>query len=100
MASSYYSNDFLCELENSVTTRRWRSGLTWRSQVRCSRHETEALEVLVKRVGADRVVLGSDYPVGEPNPIEFVESCALSAQEKANIIGANAARRFGVEVAA
>jgi predicted TIM-barrel fold metal-dependent hydrolase len=45
-------------------------------------------------------VLGSDYPVGEPKPIEFVESCALSAQEKENIIGANAARLFGVKVAA
>jgi aminocarboxymuconate-semialdehyde decarboxylase len=63
-------------------------------------YETEVLEALVKRVGADRVVLGSDYPVGEPKPIEFVESCALSAQQKENIIGANAARLFGVKVAA
>jgi aminocarboxymuconate-semialdehyde decarboxylase len=63
-------------------------------------YETEVLEALVRRVGADRVVLGSDYPVGEPKPIEFVESCALSAEEKENIIGANAARLFGVKVAA
>jgi aminocarboxymuconate-semialdehyde decarboxylase len=62
-------------------------------------YETEVLEALVKRVGADRVLLGSDYPVGEPKPIEFVESCALSAQEKADIIGGNAARLFGVKVA-
>ena len=27
---------------------------------------------LVDKVGADRVVLGSDYPVGETKPIEFV----------------------------
>jgi aminocarboxymuconate-semialdehyde decarboxylase len=63
-------------------------------------YETEVLEALVKRVGADRVLLGSDYPVGEPRPIEFVESCALSAQEKADIIGGNAARLFGVKVSA
>jgi aminocarboxymuconate-semialdehyde decarboxylase len=63
-------------------------------------YETEVLEALVKRVGADRVLLGSDYPVGEPKPIEFVESCALSQQEKADIIGGNAARLFGVKVAA
>jgi aminocarboxymuconate-semialdehyde decarboxylase len=63
-------------------------------------YETEVLEALVKRVGADRVLLGSDYPVGEPKPIEFIESCALSAQEKADIIGGNAARLFGVKVAA
>lgn len=62
-------------------------------------YETQVLEALVKRVGADRVVLGSDYPVGEPKPIEFVESCALSDEQKANIIGANAARLFGVKVA-
>jgi aminocarboxymuconate-semialdehyde decarboxylase len=63
-------------------------------------YEPEVLEALVKRVGADRVVLGSDYPVGEPKPIEFIESCALSDEQKANIIGANAARLFGVTVAA
>ena len=62
-------------------------------------YEPEVLEALVKRVGADRVVLGSDYPVGEPKPVEFVESCALTAAEKERIIGANAAQLFGVTVA-
>jgi aminocarboxymuconate-semialdehyde decarboxylase len=61
-------------------------------------YETEVLEALVRRVGADRVVLGSDYPVGEPKPIEFVESCVLSAAEKQMIVGDNAARLFGVTV--
>jgi aminocarboxymuconate-semialdehyde decarboxylase len=61
-------------------------------------YETEVLEALVKRVGADRVVLGSDYPVGEPKPIEFVESCALAAVDKKKIIGVNAARLFGITV--
>ncbi len=61
-------------------------------------YETEVLEALVKRVGADRVVLGSDYPVGEPKPIEFVESCALSVAAKEQIVGHNAARLFGVRV--
>ena len=45
-------------------------------------YETEVLEALVKRVGADRVLLGSDYPVGEPKPIEFIEFLrALRAAE-------------------
>ena len=63
-------------------------------------YETEELVALVKRVGADRVVLGSDYPVGDPKPIEFVESCALSAAEKERIVRVNAAALFGVKVAA
>jgi aminocarboxymuconate-semialdehyde decarboxylase len=63
-------------------------------------YETEVLEALVKRVGADRVLLGSDYPVGDPKPIEFVQSCALSAADKEKIIGVNAARLFGTRVAA
>jgi len=63
-------------------------------------YEPEALEALVKRVGADRVLLGSDYPVGEPKPVEFVESCALAAEDKEKIIGVNAAELFGVAVEA
>jgi aminocarboxymuconate-semialdehyde decarboxylase len=59
-------------------------------------YEPEVLEALVKRVGADRVVLGSDYPVGEPKPIEFVEGCALSAADKEKIVAVNAAALFGV----
>jgi len=61
-------------------------------------YEPEVLEALVRRVGADHVVLGSDYPVGEPKPIEFVESCAISAEDKEKIIGVNAARLFGMTV--
>jgi aminocarboxymuconate-semialdehyde decarboxylase len=59
-------------------------------------YEPEVLEALVRRVGADRVVLGSDYPVGEPKPVEFVESCALTADEREKIIGVNAAHLLGV----
>jgi len=63
-------------------------------------YEPEVLEALVKRVGADRVLLGSDYPVGEPKPVEFVESCALAEEDKEKIIGLNAARLFAITVKA
>jgi aminocarboxymuconate-semialdehyde decarboxylase len=59
-------------------------------------YETHVLEALVQRVGADRVVLGSDYPVGETRPIAFVQSCTLSDDDKRRIIGENAAQLFGV----
>jgi aminocarboxymuconate-semialdehyde decarboxylase len=62
-------------------------------------YEPEVLEALVRRVGAEQVVLGSDYPVGDPDPIGFVEKCALPAAEKEAIIGSNAARLFGEFVA-
>ena len=63
-------------------------------------YEPEVLEALVKRVGAGRVLLGSDYPVGEPKPVEFVESCALAEEDKEKIIGLNAARLFAITVKA
>jgi len=63
-------------------------------------YEPEVLEALVKRVGADRVLLGSDYPVGEPKPVEFVASCVLAEEDKEKIIGLNAARLFAITVKA
>jgi aminocarboxymuconate-semialdehyde decarboxylase len=66
-------------------------------------HSERTLRYIVDTVGADRVVLGSDYPadMGEPRPVDFVESCeSLSDAEKTAILGANAARLFGIEAKA
>ena len=35
----------------------------------------DVLEALVKRVGADRVVFGTDYPVGERDPFATLKEC-------------------------
>src|SRR5712691_292295 len=60
-------------------------------------YERPVLQHLVDKVGADRVLLGSDYPVGEGKPIEFVrESETLSSVQKEQIVGANAAALFGI----
>jgi aminocarboxymuconate-semialdehyde decarboxylase len=60
-------------------------------------YETAVLQHLVDKVGADRVLLGSDYPVGETKPIEFVTGTkTLSTEEKERILGANAAALLGV----
>lgn len=61
-------------------------------------YETEVLEALARRVGADRIMLGSDYPVGEPDPVGFVEKSALSPADKEAIIAGNAARLLGAAV--
>ncbi|HEY7662870.1 MAG TPA: amidohydrolase family protein [Xanthobacteraceae bacterium] len=60
-------------------------------------YERPVLQHLVDKVGAERVVLGSDYPVGETKPVEFVtDAAALSATQKENIVGANAAALLGL----
>jgi aminocarboxymuconate-semialdehyde decarboxylase len=55
-------------------------------------YDQPVLQHLVDKVGADRVVLGSDYPVGEMKPVEFVRgSATLSASQKDRIVAGNAA---------
>jgi aminocarboxymuconate-semialdehyde decarboxylase len=55
-------------------------------------YEKPVLRNLVDKVGADRVLLGSDYPVGETKPIEFVrETDGLSDAQKDGIVRTNAA---------
>jgi aminocarboxymuconate-semialdehyde decarboxylase len=62
-------------------------------------YEPELLVRLVERVGAGQIVMGSDYPVGEMKPVEFVLNApGLSEADKAGIIGLNAARLLGVSV--
>ena len=61
--------------------------------------QPEALRFLCEKVGADRVMLGSDYPfpIGDPMPAEVVRKAALSADEKQRILGVTAAKLFGIE---
>jgi aminocarboxymuconate-semialdehyde decarboxylase len=37
-------------------------------------YDRRVLEALVARLGAERLVIGSDYPVGDPDPIGFVRA--------------------------
>jgi aminocarboxymuconate-semialdehyde decarboxylase len=59
-------------------------------------YDPQVLKVLLERVGADRLVMGSDYPVGEKDPAGFVERCGVSPAELAMICGGNAARLLGI----
>jgi aminocarboxymuconate-semialdehyde decarboxylase len=59
-------------------------------------YEPAMLEALVRRVGADRIVMGSDYPVGDVDPLGFIARCeALSPQQVEDIQGGTAARLLG-----
>lgn len=61
--------------------------------------EPRALRFLCDVVGADKIVLGSDYPfgIGDLEPVNIVDNTPLTAGERAAILGGNAARIFHVE---
>ena len=59
----------------------------------------DQLRFLIDRYGADRVVLGSDYPydMGEPDPVGLVAKTGrLEEQETTAILGDTAARLLGL----
>lgn len=57
----------------------------------------DALRYLVQLVGADHVVIGTDYPfdMGYDRPRELVESLELPSDQAEKIFGANAKRLLG-----
>jgi len=62
-------------------------------------HSTPALSYLIDTVGADRVILGSDYPfpMGDPDPIQSVRRLTgLSPLSEEKILGNTAADLFRV----
>jgi aminocarboxymuconate-semialdehyde decarboxylase len=62
-------------------------------------YNQDMLEYLVRKVGSSRIVMGSDYPVGEAEPVGFITtSRELSPGEKAAILGKNAAALLGISI--
>jgi aminocarboxymuconate-semialdehyde decarboxylase len=53
---------------------------------------------LVDEYGADRVLLGTDYPfdMGTADPLGFVEDAGLDPRDAALVVGGNAERLFGI----
>ncbi|MBX2882202.1 MAG: amidohydrolase [Granulosicoccus sp.] len=61
---------------------------------------TDQLATLSAKFGADRVLMGTDYPfdMGEYNPVEHIQVTAeLTDDDRANICGLNAVKFFGIE---
>ena len=60
-------------------------------------HSKEVLEFLVGNAGADRVLLGSDYPfdMGTPDGVLQVRNLSLPAAEQASILGGLAQTMLG-----
>ncbi|MDE3075451.1 MAG: amidohydrolase [Chloroflexota bacterium] len=58
-------------------------------------HDAWTMEYLIKAVGADRTLLGTDYPadMGNWRQVPLIESLEwLSSEDKAKVLGGNAAR--------
>ena len=57
-------------------------------------HAPESLRYLIDLVGADRVMLGSDYcfDMGYERPVEVVTTLKLGRAEEEKILGGNAKR--------
>eukprot|EP00126_Sphaerothecum_destruens_P008750 Sdes_comp20331_c0_seq1m14037 len=85
----------LCACDNNVNPKAY-MGRFW---VDSLVHDHEALKLLIKLVGEDKVVLGTDYPfpLGEQAPGKLVATCPdLNEKTKAKILGANALDFLGI----
>ena len=65
-----------------------------RIYVDCLVYDEAHLGFLVQQMGADRVVVGTDYPydMGFYDPVGLIEKTALPAEDRGKILGGNAAR--------
>ena len=59
-------------------------------------YDPQVLQVLAQRVGTDRLVMGSDYPVGERDPLGWLRECGLTGDDLTAVAGGNAARLLGL----
>lgn len=59
-------------------------------------HDAGALRYLVELMGADHILLGTDYPfeMGEDDPVGFIKSAGLTPGQETAILEGNAARLF------
>lgn len=76
----------LCGIDNKINPRNYlaRAGAPARFYVDSLVHDADALHLLLKLFGGQRVALGSDYPfpLGEEKAGRFIESLKLSAKER------------------
>jgi predicted TIM-barrel fold metal-dependent hydrolase len=80
--------------EDAILVARWFENIILETSFRSPREITRA----VKRVGADRVVYGSDMPFGIPE-VEMmkIRLCDISSHEKEMVLGTNMARILRLE---
>jgi aminocarboxymuconate-semialdehyde decarboxylase len=86
-------------IEHALVARKFPLPRPFREYLRRFHYDTlafwpETLQYLVKLVGSDRVVIGTDiyYPMDEERPNTFIEQIELTAQDRDRILGGNAER--------
>ncbi|CAG8551075.1 11057_t:CDS:2 [Paraglomus occultum] len=63
-------------------------------------HDEDTLQFLVKKMGIDRIMLGSDYPfpLGEHCPGKLIDQCDwLSEEDKEKLLGINTLKFLNIE---
>lgn len=57
-------------------------------------HSKQAMEFIIRQVGPERVMMGSDYcfTIGYDRPVQFLERLELPGAERAMILGGTAAK--------
>ncbi len=84
--------------EGKVRTRTPISALMKKFYFDCISHSPSALRFLVQEVGAERVVIGTDYPfdMADMNPVGNVEALGLPDAQMQRILGGTAAGLLGL----
>jgi aminocarboxymuconate-semialdehyde decarboxylase len=90
----------LVAIDNKTNPRRYLAtdGRPARFYVDSLVHDADALRMLIKLFGAERVALGSDYPfpLGEANPGQLIESMKLPPEQEAQLLSETAREFLGL----
>lgn len=83
--------------EASANTRRSPGEWLRRFHFDALTHDAAALDFLVRKAGADRVVIGTDAPfdMAEDDPVSMIASLPLGDEQRDRILGRNALRLLG-----
>jgi aminocarboxymuconate-semialdehyde decarboxylase len=99
---AFHVRSDLCATDNKTSPRKYlaHGDTPARFYVDSLVHDPDALRLLLKLFGAQRVALGSDYPfpLGEANPGGLIESIQdLSSEDKAQLLSGTAREFLGLE---
>jgi len=90
----------LCAIDNKATPRSYLASGNHpaRFYVDSLVHDADALRLLIKLFGAQRVALGSDYPfpLGEAHAGQLIESMKLSVEDEAQLLSLTAREFLGL----